>query len=205
MEDLSFTTFVKLTLMPTTQGRFGALQRMLNSSRGYDFYKQMKFAAKGVARGEIDPGEIFSKLKTIKNAVEREHNLKMANNFLEWWGKEIADGAVALTDRPGGTYRHAEMEFGIRMQPELAYEKSGNIHVTYLWATKTPKITKQGAGSGIHLLRSQLAKGPFSGARFSILNLRDLSILGDDLVTNQSKTLADADIAGINQLWKSLK
>ena len=110
MDNLSFTTFLKLSLLPTTQGRFGALQRMINSSKGYDFYKQMKFAAKGVARGEDDPNEILAKLAQIKNPVEREHNIRMAKNFLDWWSDQ--KGAVALTSRPSGIYRSSEMQFG---------------------------------------------------------------------------------------------
>ena len=42
MDGLSFTTFLKLTLMPTTQGKLGVLHRMHNSSDGYDFYKRLK-------------------------------------------------------------------------------------------------------------------------------------------------------------------
>lgn len=202
MDDLSFTTFLKLTLLPTTQGRFGALQRMINSSKGYDFYKQMKFAAKGVARGETDPDEILSKLSEIKNPIEREHNTKMAKNFLEWWTTQV--GASALTSRPTGIYKAEAMHFGIKLLPELAYKLDEQIHVIYLWAIRTPLITKQTAGIGLHLLKQKLATGKYSDAKFSILNLRTKTLLSDNLVTNQSAALAQADIAGINELWKSL-
>lgn len=201
MDDLSFTTFVKLALMPTTQGKFGALQRMMNSDRGYDFYKQMKFAAKGVARGEVEASEIIAKLSTIKNPVERDHNVRMATHFLEWWKEQ--SGALALKERPSGYYKADGMLFGIRLQPELAYVQNEKINVIYLWATKNPAITKQAAAAGLQMLKGRLGKGSFSGARFSILNLRNKTLLSDDLISNQSEALFNADVAGINELWKS--
>lgn len=201
MDDISFTTYLKLTLLPTTQGRLGTLQRMMNSSSGYDFYKQMKFAAREVAKGEVDPSEIFGKLDSIKSKVEREHNKKMAQNFLDWWNAQ--DGAVPLSRRPGAVHRAENMEFGIKMRPELAYEIGGQKHVVYLWATKTPALTKQGVGAGLHLLRKELAKGFFSDARFSLLNLRKKELITESMISNQSHIIVSSDIAGINQLWKS--
>ena len=121
----------------------------------------MKFAAREVAKGEVDPSEIFGKLDSIKSKVEREHNKKMAQNFLDWWNAQ--DGAVPLSSRPGAVHRAENMEFGIKMRPELAYEIGGQKHVVYLWATKTPALTKQGVGAGLHLLRKELAKGFFFG------------------------------------------
>lgn len=203
MDDLSFTTFLKLGLLPTTQGQLGQLQRMLASERGYDFYKQMKFAAKEVALGQVPPEEIMKKLEAIPRKSERDHNILMANNFLEWWNSQ--KNVKALSDRPSGVFKKQMMSFGIKMRPELAYEKDGSIHVVYLWATKSPKITNQAAGVGIYLLQEGLRKGNFKNAKFSILNLRTGKILSDNLVTNQSATLAAAEISLINELWKSCK
>lgn len=201
MDDLSFTTYLKLTLLPTTQSRFGTLQRMMNSKSAYDFYKQMKFAAREVAKGEMEPDVIFSKLSAIKSSVEREHNLKMATNFLDWWNKQ--EDAKALSIRPSGVYKTGRMAFGIKMRPELAFERSGTRNVVYLWASKTPALTRQGVGAAIHLLKSQLAQGEFQDANFGLLNLRKGELMTEKYITNQSQILADSDIAGINQLWKS--
>lgn len=202
MEDLSFTTFIKLGLLPTTQGRIGQIQRMLSSERGYDFYKQMKFAAKEVALGKISPASIIDKLKLIPRASERDHNVLMAENFLDWWAGQT--GAVAIPDRPAGTYRTTTMQFGIKMRPELAFDKDGVRHVVYLWATKTPKISNQAAGSGLFLLQKQLKKGKFADAKFSILNLRNKKLLSDDLITNQSSAIALAEISQLNEIWKNI-
>lgn len=202
MDDLSFTTYLKLTLLPTTQGRLATLQRMMNSSSAYDFYKQMKFAAREVAKGEVPPSDIFHKLDTITSAVEREHNKKMAQNFVDWWSTQ--SGAIPLSIRPSKVFRTSEMAFGIKMRPELAYECGGQKHVIYLWATKTPALTKQGVGAALHLLRLALGQGSFADARYSLLDLRKKQILGENLINNQSHIIANSDIAGLNQLWKSL-
>ena len=90
------------------------------------------------------------------------------------------------------------------MRPEFAYEINGVTRVVYLWASKTPSLTKQGVGASMQLLKNGLAKGKFSDAEFCLLNLRKKSLLSDALITNQSQILASSDIAGINHLWKSL-
>jgi hypothetical protein len=199
MDDISFTTFIKIGLKPTTQGKFGALQSMLNGTGGYDFYKRMKLASREVARGEADRETIFTQLQTIKRPSERDHNVAMAKLTCEWW--DGLSGATALNERPSGTYRRPGMVFGIRLAPELAYELEGQTYVTYLWAIRMPKLTRQAAGAGLHLLREQLATGKFKDARFQIRNLREGKTLGEECITNQSANLLQADIAAMNAMW----
>lgn len=202
MDDLSFTTFLKLALMSSTQQRLTELQRMHAGDRGYDFYKQMKFAAKEVALGEVEPTEIMNSLKSIKRASEREHNIKMAENFMHWWKSQ--PDAKALAARPQGIYKTEGMRFGIKLRPELAYKQNDSIHIVYLWATQSPKMTNQVAGTGLQILRETLAKSKFKDATFSILNLRTGKLLEENLISNQSKVIAAAEISGLNELWKSL-
>jgi hypothetical protein len=200
MDDISFTTFLKISLMPTTQGKFGALHRMLNGPGGYDFYKRMKLAAREVARGEVSSQEILSQLETIKRPSERSHNLLMATRFVEWL--DSLEGAVASLDRPSGTYKRPSMVFGIRVVPELVYTLAGTRYVTYLWAIGLPKLTRQAAGAGLYLLRQQLGTGKFKDARFQIRDLRQQKTLEEDCVTNQSPNLLEADIALLNTMWQ---
>lgn len=199
MDDISFTTFIKIGLKPTTQGKFGALQSMLNGSGGYDFYKRMKLASREVARGEMDREEIFAQLQGIKRPAEREHNLAMAKLTCDWW--DGLEGASALNDRPSGTYRTSGMVFGIRLVPELAYKLDGQTYVTYLWAIRMPKLTRQAAGAGLYLLREKLGVGEFKNARFQIRDLREKKTFEEDSITNQSASLLQADIAAMNVMW----
>jgi hypothetical protein len=172
---------------------------MLNGTGGYDFYKRMKLASREVARGEVDRETIFAQLQTIKRASERDHNVAMATRTCEWWDDLV--GAVALVDRPSGIYRRTGMGFGIRLQPELAYEWNGEKRVTYLWAIDRPKLTSQAAGAGLHLLREELAKGPFKDAKFEIRDLRQKKAFEEDCITNASASLLQADIALMNAMW----
>lgn len=201
MEDLSFTTFLKVSLTATTQGKLGLLHRMQNGAGGYDFYKRMKLAAREVARGETPPEEILAELSKIKREAERTHNVQMATRFIMWW-QSMAD-AVALSSRPSGIYRTSEMAFGIRITPELSYSYNGNDIVTYLWATNLPKLTRQAAGAGLYMMRQNLGIGEFANAAFQIRDLRQSQTLTEEYVTNQSANILDADIALINSLWKS--
>jgi hypothetical protein len=199
MDDISFTTFIKIGLKPTTQGKFGALQSMLNGTGGYDFYKRMKMASREVARGEMPREQIFEHLQTIKRPSERDHNLQMAKATCDWW--DSIPGAKMLNERPSGTYRQPEMVFGIRLVPELAYELDGQKFVSYLWAVRLPKLSQQAAGAGLFLLREQLATGKFQDARFQIRDLRGQKTFEEDCITNSSANLLQADIAAMNAMW----
>lgn len=199
MDDLSFTTFLKIGLMPTTQGKFGQLERMHNGTGGYDFYKRMKLAAREVARGKIPASEILLQLQSIKRESERKHNSLMATRFVDWWIAET--GAMADADRPSGTYKASNMTFGIRLVPELSYVRNGQRYVTYLWATNLPKMTKQAAGTGIYMLKASLSKGKFEGANFQILDLRQKKLYDESCISNKTPTILSADIAQINAMW----
>lgn len=120
MDGLSFTTFLKLALLPSTQSKLNALHKMMSSTEGYDFYKRMKLAAREVALDPSKADDIFAQLGTIKKDAERNHNLLMAKRFLNWW-LELSR-AVALQDRPKGNYKTPEMAFNVRLRPELMYE-----------------------------------------------------------------------------------
>ncbi|NIJ19680.1 hypothetical protein FHS95_001349 [Sphingomonas naasensis] len=188
--------------MATTQGKFGLLQRMHNGTGGYDFYKRMKLAAREVARGETPASSILSQLQSIKRDSERNHNVQMANHFVDWWIAQI--GAVAEAERPTGRYKTPEMNFGVRLTPELAYNCGAVSYVTYLWATNLPKLTRQAAGAGLFMLRSELAKDKFRKVKFQILDLRQKRLYEEDCITNQSSSILQADIAQINAMWKDI-
>lgn len=200
-DGLSFTTFLKLTLMSSTQAKLGVLHRMLNSSEGYDFYKRMKFAAREVARGETTAEEILGKLASIKKDAERAHNILMAKRFLTWL-KGLGEH-TASPDRPSGTYKLPHMAFGVRLRPEFVYTANEEVYVTYLWATKLPRLTRQAAGAGLYMLKNELAKGQYASARFQIYDLRQERVFAEDTITNQSPDLLAADIALVNAIWLS--
>lgn len=203
MDGLSFTTFLKLALMPSTQSKVGILHRMMGSSDGYDFYKRMKFAAREVALDTSKADAILAELATIKKDAERNHNVLMAKRFLNWWLS--LEDAVAQHGRPAGVYKTPEMAFHVRLRPELMYERDGKRLVTYLWATKFPALSKQGAAAGLLMLRKALALGPYSDVRFQILDLRKEILHGEELISNVIEDHLAADIALVNAIWISAK
>ena len=203
MDGLSFTTFLKLALMPSTQSKVCTLHRMMSSSDGYDFYKRMNLAGREVALDPSKADEVFTQLATIKKDAERSHNLLMAKRFLNWW--LALQGAVALQERPKGNYKTAEMAFSVRLRPELMYEYEGKRLVTYLWATKFPSLTKQAAAAGLLMLRKSLAAAPHADIRFQILDLRKEILHGEELISNVTEDHLAADIALVNAIWISAK
>ena len=203
MDGLSFTTFLKLALMPSTQSKVGTLYRMMSSSGGYDFYKRMKLAGREVALDPSKAEEVFAELATIKKDAERTHNVLMAKRFLNWW--TALGGAVAQEDRPTGEYKTEAMAFNVRLRPELMYEHEGKRLVTYLWATKFPALTKQSAAAGLLMLRKGLATGPYADVRFQILDLRKEILHGEGLISNVTEDHLAADVALVNAIWISAK
>jgi hypothetical protein len=193
MDDLSFTTFLKVALTPTTQGKLGQIQKLHSGAGGYDFYKRMKLAAREVARAETPSASIIDERKTIKREAERIHNVEMASRFVKWWNDQ--EGAIADVRRPLGSFKTASMPFAVRLAPELVYERDATKYVTYLWATRAPKLTKQGAGIGLLMLRNSLAKGEFAEHDFQILDLRNKKVFSVDCINNQTSTILQADIA----------
>lgn len=200
LENLTFTTFLKLSLMPSTEGKFGIISRLINVPGGYDFYKRLKAAAQKVAGGEMLPDAVFDQLKTIKKDAERNHNLLMAKRFWNWW-KEL-EGAVVASPLPKGIYRQPDMNFGIKLSPELIYAQDGQKLVTYLWATKFPRLTRQVAAIGLLVLKSEL-QNQVPGARFQILDLRQERVVGEEEISNKTPNLLQADIALLSSLWAS--
>ena len=198
VENISFTTFLKVSLLPTTQGKLGLVHRMTNSPGGYDFYKRMKLAAQRVAAGEVNPEEVFAELETIKRQAERTHNLLMAQRFWAWWS--ALENATVLEAVPKGVYRTPAMNFGIRIAPELAHNESGESVITYLWATRLPRLSRQVAGMGILLMKAQLSTAA-PNARLQIYDLRQERCYTEEEITNQSPDLLAADIALLNSIW----
>jgi hypothetical protein len=94
------------------------------------------------------------------------------------------------------------MVFGIRLTPELVYSANGITYVTYLWAVRDPKLTRQAAGAGLHILKEELGKGKFQDARFQIRDLRQNRTFGEDVIINSSPGILAADIALLNTMWQ---
>jgi hypothetical protein len=126
----------------------------------------------------------------------------MATRFIDWWTAQV--GALPESERPTGVYKTPQMAFGVRLVPELAHKLSNDLFVTYLWATNSPKLTRQAAGAGLFMLRSELAKSKYTSAKFQILDLRQNRLHGEDCITNQSASILQADVAQINAMWQDI-
>ncbi len=203
MENLSFTTFLKLCLLPSTQAKTSEIQKLVNGVGGYDFYKRLKLAAREVAQGKTDPQEILDQLNNITRQAEREHNISVATQFRDWW-VSLGPNAAAYDDRPSSIFKRPGMPFGIKLAPEICYIENGKDKVTYLWATATPALTKQGAGMGIVMLNETLKKNRYSDHEFSIFDLRRNRILGSECVSNTTRTNLAGDLAQISAIWQQI-
>ena len=204
MDGLSFTTYLKLCLLPTTQGKTGELQRMHSSSSGYDFYKRMKLAAYEVAVGQTDPDEILAQLATIKRQAERDHNIQVATQFRDWWQEQAKSGAVPVANRPSGVFKRPAMPFNIRLKPELRYQVGSSDRVVYLWATAKPRLTKQVAATGLQILQEAFANTEYGHCEFSIFDLRQKRVLGVETISNASATNLNGDLAQIGAIWSQV-
>lgn len=204
MDGLSFTTYLKLCLLPSTQAKTGVLQRMHGSSGGYDFYKRMKLAAYDVAVGKTKPDEILAQLGNITRKAEREHNLFVATRFRDWWLEKSVDGCTPNSDRPSGEFQRDGMPFKIRLKPELRYLDNGSDNVVYLWATANPRLTNQVAATGILILQEAFAQTKFNQCGFYIFDLRRNRMLGSETISNVSATNLNGDLAQIGAIWSQV-
>lgn len=204
MDGLSFTTYLKLCLLPSTQAKTGVLQRMHGSSNGYDFYKRMKLAAQDVALGKLDPDVVLQQLSTITKKAEREHNTFVATKFRDWWKTKSEGGCIAYPERPAISFRRPDMPFNIRLKPELRYDDKGTDTVLYLWATATPRLTSQVAATGIFILREAFSKSKFKDCEFKIFDLRRDRILGSETISNATATHLSGDLAQIGAIWSQV-
>tara|TARA_B100001179_G_scaffold231218_1_gene220586 strand:+ start:543 stop:1160 length:618 start_codon:yes stop_codon:yes gene_type:complete len=204
MDGLSFTTYLKLCLLPTTQGKTGVLQRMHSSSGGYDFYKRMKLAAYEVASGQTDPDDIIAQLNSITRKAEREHNVFVATRFRDWWEARAANGGVPSEDRPSGRFQRSGLPFNIRLKPELRYSEDNVDNVIYLWATANPRLTKQVAATGILILQESFANTVYAQCNFKIFDLRRNKFFGSETISNGSATNLNADLAQIGAIWEQV-
>lgn len=196
--NISFTTFLKVALQTTTNTKISVVNG-LHTGSGYDFYKQMKLAAREVAIGKTEFSVIEAKLSKIRKPAEREHNLSMVRACHEWWTSQKDLHPINL--QPKTTFENPDWKFGIRLAPELVYEKEGEKVVTYLWALKLPTLTRQVAGMGLHILRQGFADHSIMPANFQILDLRRKKTFGEELITNVSPRLLSADAALLNSIW----
>lgn len=203
MENLSFTTFLKLCLLPSTQAKTSEVQKLVNGIGGYDFYKRLKLAAREVAQGKTDPQEILDQLNNITRKAEREHNLTVATQFRDWWSG-LGPNVSAHDNRPSAIFKRPGMPFGIKLAPEICYAENGINKVTYLWATATPALTKQGAGMGVVMLNETLQKDEYANHSFSIFDLRRNRILGEECISNSTKTNLAGDLAQISAIWQQI-
>lgn len=204
MEGLSFTTYLKICLLPSTQAKTGALQRMHGPGKGYDFYKRMKLAAQDVALGNLEPAIVLAQLANITRKAEREHNTFVATKFLEWWKVQLNDGCSAYDQRPAGAFARPNMPFEIRLKPELRFDDKGIDTVVYLWATANPRLTNQVAGTGILIMQEAFANTKFKDCEYKIFDLRRNRIMGSETITNATVTNLNADLAQIGSIWSQV-
>lgn len=175
----------------------------MNGVGGYDLYKRLKLAAREVAQGKTDPQEILDELNNITRKAEREHNLAVATQFRNWW-TGLGDSVIAHDSRPSSIFKRPGMPFGIRLVPEIFYAENGKDKVTYLWATATPTLTKQGAGMGIVTLNESLQRDQYAHHKFTIYDLRRNRFLGEECITNSTKTNLAGDLAQISAIWHQI-
>ncbi len=197
--DISFTTFLKISSLSDTSKKISETNGLFSGGQGYDYYKNLKRLAPSIAKDETSIDEFEKKISSLKREAERNHNLEMAKQLRKWTSK-LGDVTI-LDSRPSGLLKPSGWKFGIRMKPELAYLKNNTQYVTYLWATKSPVLSKKVAGMGVYLLKEKLAKSNWINAKFQIYDLRKSKVYDEALIDNATPILTAADLALLNSIW----
>lgn len=89
MKDIGLTTLLNVFMQKSVVAKHTKVANFFNKDgKAYDFYKELKFAAKGYAKGTTSLEDVLEKLGAIKNATERKHNQTMVKAFAKWWDSQ---------------------------------------------------------------------------------------------------------------------
>jgi hypothetical protein len=196
---IGFTTFLKLLLLNPDR-QFAELEKY-TSPGGYDYYARMKKAVRGYALDEHS----FDEAKGIVEEASRSHERKNALSGLKAFEKWKKKAGVSFVVPPTAEFSIASDSLKVRVHPEIAYDDGEKRHVTYLWNTGSPSMTRLVMGLGTHCLRKVLAKKPgFTDAEFHIFNLRNGTISDAEYIPNNASVLVRSNIASLQVLWEEV-
>lgn len=159
MITFSLNTFIKISLLDTG-GRISEVQKRLNGSGGYDFYKPLQNAIRAHSSGQAS--KALSILETPKNETERKHNKAAFDVFLSKFGTIKSLTAVKNPKQ----LKFPSAGIAISVDPLFEISKSGTRQVYSLWPTQNPPLTQKYGAVACHIMRLAYANSGLGNSFF---------------------------------------
>lgn len=200
MKDIGLTTLLNIFMQKSVVAKHTKVTSFFSKDgAAYDFYKELKYAAKGYARGAISLEEVLLKLETVKNKTEKTHNQIMVKAFAKWWGnqKNISEVKEPPSKK---VIEISGVAFPIRLAPELRYVQNGQDKIVYLWANAN-RMEKLISAEGLMLLRKGFSGAAYADVKFYFLDVKTGKVYGEEGITNRTAALLDANLSMVSTLW----
>lgn len=200
MKVIGLTTLLGIMNQKSDIGRHSKVASFFaKNSKPYDFYKELKYSAKGYASGSHSMDDVLKRCSGITKKVERDHNIKMIKSFDKWWSE--LSGVELVKDSPPEKFLDLRgFPVPVRFRPELRMVQGGRDKIIYLWASKD-SLDKTVAARGLVLLRDAYKGDDFKDVEYYILDVRTKRIFGEDLIDNRTHIVLNASMLMIAALW----
>ncbi|MEH6476268.1 MAG: hypothetical protein V7727_11295 [Sneathiella sp.] len=149
---LSLNTFIRYYSMDRSR-LVGEIDRRMQQSGGYDFYKILADAVRAKIRGATDD-EIQFILGRSSNPSEVSYNKAAFEAFLLKFGKKKG---LSEFDKKGKV-RLCDGELVVTTAPLFSVEASTGFSVYNIWATQTTTLDRARAGVGVYLMQRAFSK-----------------------------------------------
>ncbi len=126
----------------------GEIDRRMQQTGGYDFYKILADAIRAKIRGATED-EIQFILGRSNNPSEVSYNKAAYEMFLSTFGRK--KGLSEFHKK--GKIKLCKGELLVTTAPLFSVEASTGFTVYNIWATQTPNLDRARAGVGVHLMK----------------------------------------------------
>lgn len=143
---VSLNTFVRYYAMDTSK-LVGEINRRMQQSGGYDFYRSLTDAIRAKIRGATED-EIQSILNNSSNLSEVSYNKAAYSIFVSKYGSKRG---LAEFDKKG----HVKLSNGelvVSVAPTFSVETSTELSVFHIWAAQNPTMDRARASVAVYLM-----------------------------------------------------
>ena len=197
MINFSLPSFINICLLDTG-GRISRLQKRLEKSNGYDFYKPLHRAIRLQCEKRVDEAEAV--LSAPSNDAERKHNKRAFDAYIDKFGT-IRSRAKLKSKK---TLSFTSSGISITVDPLFSFEKAGGQSVFSVWPSQEPELTQKYGAVACFLMREAYKSSPLANSQFFLADLVSGKTFSEKQITNNTNLIVSADIASIGRLLKEL-
>jgi len=191
----SLSPFIKICMSDTGE-QISDVQKKINSSDGYDYYRTLKSAIKGHIAG-LEPEDISMILESGSSPAERSYNTSAYNVFVSKFGKSKSISTVQMPKK------HEFFKSGIEIifDPLFSIETTKGISTYSIWANKSPALSQKYGAVACYLQREAYKNTALSNSTFFFVDLTKGNAYSEKQITNNTSAIARSDFRKIADLF----